>query len=261
FPNFLKNFSTGKIKIKVGNLFLNEKIGEDFNLEMTLNNGILIIDDISSQAYDGKININGSLDISSGKLISILSFSLANSLLEGVLGDLFRIDFLKDGKLSISGNIFLEGNNMEDMIKNINGDIIFAARGFSVLGFGLDGFVDNIFTSSNRSELVSITEKFLHSDKTIFTSLDGKASIKNGVASSTSQFRSIRTAGNIAMNFDLFNQVMNGIMRFVFIPISGSVETIGINMSLKGLITNPQRSIDMKALNELVFMGIDSFKN
>ena len=208
-PVLIKDGSIDIKQIKTGNMLL-----RDTTSKISLSNNIFYLNNLVTNAFQGKISGNISTNLVSGEIktdIKGTSLDVAQTLLD--------TSGMKDtltGTMDFDAKISLKGSKYEEQVKALKGDVNFNMKDGSLGPFGrLETLVsaDNLKSIAILSTVVGTVMKSTY-DTSKFNTLKGHLTFNNGIA----QINPITSAGDymstyIFGNFDVLNNTADMKLR------------------------------------------------
>ncbi len=106
-----------------------------------------------------------------------------------------------------------------------------------------NSFITDLFSSKNKSGISTLTHVGIYNGSTVFKNVSGKASIRNGICSTSLQFEIDQASGSVSSNLTLPNFALISLSRFFFI-LPGRSSPIYVDVHLDGPIWRPKMSFD-----------------
>ena len=200
-PILMRNGTINIREIKTGNIVATDTTGR-----ISLSNNDFYLNNLNTHTFDGKIN--GDITVN---LISMLIGIQTNGTGLNVEKALFALSDIKDtlsGTLSFDTDLTIGGNTVEEMMKNLKGDINLLITDGQLGPFGK---LENMILAENIREsqffqtaLGGVINNLTSVDTSHFKTLEGLITFDNGIA----HINPIKTTGTvmsiyIAGDFDL----------------------------------------------------------
>ncbi|MGL9681682.1 MAG: AsmA-like C-terminal region-containing protein [Wolbachia sp.] len=237
--NFLddkKDFDAN-VQINVAELKDEHDILKDFNLNAVMINNIITVKKVDYALGRGQVSFQGYLSPNS----MYIKFFIANLNTKRV-GKVIGINNV-NGQISLNGAIKAQGKSFNDWANNSSGEVNLQTRGIEFTNVDFNSFITNLISSKNKSEVSTLTNVDIYNGSTFFENVIGKASIKNGICSTSLQFGINQASGSTSSNLILSNFTLVSLSRFFFIP-PGHSSPVYIDMHLDGPIWRPKMSLD-----------------
>ncbi|MGL9775404.1 MAG: AsmA-like C-terminal region-containing protein [Wolbachia sp.] len=237
--NFLddkKDFDAN-VQINVAELKDEQDILKDFNLNAVMINNIMTVKKVDYALGHGQVSFQGYLKPNS----MYIKFFIANLDTKRV-GKVIGINNV-NGQISLNGAIKAQGKSFNDWANNSSGEVNLQTRGIEFTNVDFNSFITNLLSSKNKSEVSTLTNVGIYNGSTFFENVSGKASIKNGICSTSLQFGINQASGSTSSNLTLSNFTLVSLSRFFFIP-PGRSSPVYIDMHLDGPIWRPKMSFD-----------------
>ncbi|QOD38322.1 AsmA family protein [Candidatus Wolbachia massiliensis] len=223
------------IKVNAAEFRTNQDILKDFNLDAVMRNNTITIRQVN---YDERVFLQGYL-----RSDSMYTKFLITNLDAKKIGKVIGIDNV-NGKISLSGTIKTQGKGFHNWANNSSGEINVQAQKIEFTNVDFNSFITNLLSSKNKSEISTLAHVDIYNGSTFFENVSGKASINNGICSTSLQFGIDQASGSISSNLTLSNFALFSIFRFFFI-LPGHSSPIYIDMQLDGPIWHPRMSFDV----------------
>ena len=258
---FFNRFN-GVVSVNFKSLNINGNSIQDLKMDLSFSNRNLNLKSLEAKVYGGSFNMVAKANTQAGMNISA-AYALNKIQAGDISKNLFGVNDVSGGEFSLNGKFKTIGYSTLDLVKNMFGDADFVARGVNVGNFDIDYLADNAMDAKDESTLISISEHSAYYGSTLFKEVKGSASIKKGISSMRLSLATKRTTGSMSVNLLLSNFIVNGAVRFLFIPPTkpGYVkEIVAVDMGVKGAAQYPSRDFNNKQLRDLVFSGINPYK-
>ncbi len=235
---------SGDISVKIKEMNTNKVLFNDMELDLVLGDKLLSINRLSSGVDDGgHVEANAYVGMES-ESSSLLSFSLSNLDISVLTKNVFDINSFSEGKFSCAGSVKSKGNNIKDIISNLEGKLEIASRSITIDTFGIDKLFNNVMSVKNNSELATLTKVLIFSGETYLDYLDGSVNIGNGIMASTLKFKTEASTGIVSSHLSLTDFNTNTVVRFYFIDQSNPTKVLSLDMSASGPIWLPKITFD-----------------
>lgn len=237
----------GSVHASLDNFTYHKISAENLLAKLRLSDGLLIIDDLRGELFDGKFLAKGGIGITPPSLS--VSFSLSNGILEKFFPAFTSIDTI-DGYFSMSGSFTTQGATPEVWASAVEANISLAVRDMIIKNFDLHKIIETTYQKNipNNKNFAQVIEEASNNGTTLFNNVDGALSASNGLLQvSDMKFNTLRTSGAMSGSLDIKNWVMRVLSQIAFIP-QGSTLALPINISLAGAVENPERTIDTKEI-------------
>ncbi|WP_039457144.1 AsmA family protein [Candidatus Jidaibacter acanthamoebae] len=260
FNFFSANNHEGSIELKASK-FINDKFNaSDVEFLSTLNNGLIIIDKLNAKVFDGQASIRGNVAVLSP--VPSVSFSLAlYNVNPGKLMESFTGVNNMSGYLSASGSVSSSGMNMPSLVSNMQGSVELLAKKVGIKGFDVGQLVNIPELATPINDKLKRLDYYAKYGESLFDKVKGRIKINNGIASFEDfTLENNRVGGAFAAKYDIYNNVINSIVRFSFIPINRPTP-IEFQFTSKGAMSNLTTTRDLAKLTEYVNIRSRSIGN
>jgi|GEM_PF-5548540 len=223
---------------------------QNVRLVSTSSNGKWDIKSFKGNLWDGDIQINGALDVTSIPALSI-GFSLEDiesvRLFEAFAG---HTNFL--GKLSLNGQISTSGINMLNWVQNARGTFVALGQNLVVKGFDVSSLVQAIPSVRTVADVVNTARVSMLRRYTSFSVVEGSFYLDNGVfRSSELKLRAKHSIGVVNGSMDMTTWMMDCGLDFGLITLSrGDYPTISLHFS--NSIDDPEIVLDTRSLESWI---------
>ncbi len=231
--SFDANVQINAIEFRVG-----QNVLKDFNLDAVVRNNTVTMRQVSYALEHGQVFFQGYLRSDS----MYTKFLITNLDAKGI-GKAIGIDNV-DGRISLNGEIKAQGKSFHGWANNLSGEINLQAQEIEFTNVDFNSFITNLLNGKNKSEISTLAHDDIYNGSTLFENVIGKANIKNGVCSTSLQFRIDQASGSISSNLTLPNFALISLVRFFFI-LPGHSSPIYIDMHLDGPIWHPKMNFDV----------------
>ncbi|MGL9717198.1 MAG: AsmA-like C-terminal region-containing protein [Wolbachia sp.] len=237
------NFLDGKgnfdanVQINVAELKAGQDVVKDFNLDAVMINNTITVKKVDYALEHGQVSFQGYLRSNS----MYMKFFIVNLDTKKV-GKAIGIDNV-NGQMGLNGEIKAQGKNFYDWANTLSGEVNLQAQRIEFTNVDFNSFITNLLSSKNKPEISALTHVGIYNGSTFFENINGKASIKNGICSTSLQFGIDQASGSISSNLTLSDFALTSLSRFFFIP-PGRSSPIYIDMHLDGPIWYPKMSFD-----------------
>ncbi|WFW29772.1 MAG: AsmA-like C-terminal region-containing protein [Wolbachia endosymbiont of Menacanthus eurysternus] len=225
------------IKISVLEFRNDPSIYKDFSLNAVMINNIVTFKRVNYTFGCGKLSFQGYLRSDS----IYVRFFIENLDVKRVARAVGVNNI--DGQINLDGVIKANGKSFSDWVNNLTGEISFRTKGIEFTNVDFNSFIVNLLNSKNKSEISVFANFDMYNGSTFFGDINGKASIKNGICSTSLQFKIDKASGVVSSNLALFNFTLVSLSRFFFIP-QGYNNPIYIDMHLDGPIWRLKMNFD-----------------
>jgi hypothetical protein len=226
------------MQINIAEFKTEQNILKDFKLDAVMRNNTITIKQVNYALEQGRVVFQGYLRSDS----IYTKFFISNSDTQRI-GKVIGIDNV-NGQISLSGAIKAQGKSFHDWANNLSGDVNLQTQGIEFTNVDFNSFITNLLSSKNKSEISTLAHVDIYNGSTFFENVSGKASINNGICSTSLQFGIDQASGSISSNLTLSNFALISIFRFFFIP-PGYSSPIYIDMHLDGPIWRPKMNFDI----------------
>ncbi|MGM0517881.1 MAG: AsmA family protein, partial [Pseudomonadota bacterium] len=239
-----------------GRLQLSRLVYEDYRIDnpvvhVTAAGGQIRLTELVAQAFEGRINGTGGLDVRSDAPAYNARFNVADVALQPLLVAVMDEDRLL-GKGNVSFDVNTRGNRVDQLKSALDGNAEFALRDGKVKGFDIGYQLRRA-----QAQLEGRTEPEPEEKSTDFTSITGTATIRNGVVRNDDLAGAsplLRVSGE--GEADLSREVIDyGVTATVVNTASGQggkelerLKQIPVPIRIKGPFSDPSISLDMEAL-------------
>jgi hypothetical protein len=223
----------GDFKIKANDYLSPTMPLKNFNLMAESQDGIIKIDYVNADAFQGKLDLSGNLVIASSIPVYSLTFSLTNAKLLNLLKYYGEYDKL-NGYVSLSGSLVTKGAEMDTIFSNLSASANVLGKNISWDGFDIGEIVRLGDGKSPFNEKLDKFKHFSQNGQSIFEDLSGSVKVSGGIASLNDfKFSNTRISGAYAARVDLKNKLINSFTRINFIPYGRSA-TMTIDIAGSG---------------------------
>jgi len=260
---------TANGNVKIGAIQAGELHATAFNAPVTVNNGLINLDAVTAQFYQGKYNGNIQIDTRTPVTKLTSKQTLTGIQLEPLLNDLKALTHLKaTGIANIDTQLTASGKDTDSMTRSLNGQVKFAVQNGVLTGVDIDHTVttfmdtmDTVFRNiKSPSELFSaLKEKAdpaIHggTNQTKFDTATGTINIANGIAQNNDlllKTAAITVTGTGSAN--LVNQTIDYRLNASKInPKTNKPYDEILPILVTGPLTNPNTRIDPNFINQLI---------
>lgn len=161
-------------KVRVGALTAKGLKIQDIQLKVTGRNGVVQLDPLLANLYQGSISAKAVMDVSQDVPRSTMNFQTKSVQAGPLLQDLLKKDFL-EGAASAEASITMAGDEPERIKKTLNGKGKFVFGNGAIKGIDLANMVRNVTSAFNPAQQ---TGEKPHTD---FTELNAPFTITNGL--------------------------------------------------------------------------------
>ncbi|MDG7056063.1 MAG: AsmA-like C-terminal region-containing protein [Wolbachia endosymbiont of Meromenopon meropis] len=214
-----------------------QNILKNFNLNVVMINNIITVKKVDYTLGHGQISFQGYLRPN----LIYIKFLIVNLDVKEI-SKIIGVDSI-NGQINFDGSIKAQGKSFNDWASNLLGEIRLQTQRIEFTNVDFNSFINNLVSSKNKSEISALTNVGIYNGNTSFENISGKASIKNGICSTSLQFRINQASGSISSNLTLSNFTLISLFRFFFI-LPGNNNAIYIDMHLDGPIWRPKMSFD-----------------
>lgn len=182
--------------------------------------GILTIESMTGDIFDGKINLVGTVMFNSLVPYYYATLAMNNFRLDEMLQ--YYASFNKvGGYFSISGNISSKGSDREEIYKNLSANFDVLGRQVEWNDFDLGSLIKITETPASLPDKIQQMNVAIQKGQTVFDQLNASMNITAGVATiSNAQFSNNRASGAYSGTVDIKNSLFSGASRVTFIPFS-----------------------------------------
>ncbi|MGV6827515.1 MAG: AsmA family protein [bacterium] len=233
-------------RLKAFNIFM-----QDTNITMVSRNGVLRIDPLTSNLYEGKVKGAYKLDVTGDKPQLHLKENLSGVQVGPLLSDFADFDKLL-GTGDISADVRMTGLSEQEIRNSLNGDLAFS-------------FKDGAYKGINVAQVIRDAQGMLSGKtypadkdpKTDFSELSATAKITNGVVvnkdlKAQSPLLRINGEGKVNLPKDKIDYTLTtkvvGSLEGQGGTVGKELEGVAIPVRLKGDLKNPKPSVDPQAL-------------
>jgi len=214
----LQGFS-GDINLSAQQLFLDDKLIQDFEYKNSFKNSVFGQSKISMKIYDGVLEFKGLNDIKYNKIING-NFSCKACDLNKIFNDLYHVNSIS-GIANISGNLVSIGKTSNEFIDNLNSEISLAISSPKIQGYGLTDLVKKMLAIKSNALELSQPEKIIENKDSSTQYLQGKGFI-NIKGEKNSNF-------SISLNAPAINSIFSGMLFLKEKSLNGTLNTIFIS--------------------------------
>ena len=206
-------------------------------------NNVLNLTEFESQFYQGKINGKAQVDLNS--TLPKFDITLASTQVEiaNLLEDIAQSSSVS-GKMNATTHLISQGENAEQFIKNLNGDLLLNIENGKLNTIHLGGIIPGLSQNAD-----------------FFDHLKINAPIKNGIANATITLLAKNYHADGKGNINLNNQTLN-IKLNAYYTRAQQTKNMAIPVTISGAIASPSVSVDLtKPLGELLNSNGIKLKN
>lgn len=248
---FGANNYDGKIKVKAHNIVHNKSNYDNLDINVVLNNGVLLIDKSSLNAFNGNMVFNGNITLLSSIPSLAISFALYNIDPALLTTPIFNFNKIR-GYMSASGSFATSGTSFNNMIQRLQGEILVVGKRIIVQGFDLGELIAIPDLPMNLAEKKKRLEYFSKYGESLFDNIKGKISISGGMADLTNfTLENNRASGSFSARYSILHKLINSICRFSFIPI-GTAKPLNIQYTIKGHLDALEQEASLTELQNYV---------
>lgn len=257
--NLLRQLN-GQGSLQIGKLILNKLSAENFALQFNANKGLIQINPLNADIYQGKSN--GTITLNAQ---SIPQLTINETLSNVQVGNIFN-DMSKTATIQITGtgnlnmNLHTQGLTTNAMINALNGAIKFSIDNGSIKNID----IGQQFYNTVAHFLKGTPATTNATNQTNFSSLTGTVQIVNGIANNNDlllKSSSLQVAGKGTAN--LINQTINYNLQATALgsPFGRDIinlqQQIGGNipMSISGTFANPKINPDYSIIATALLKG------
>lgn len=250
----LASFSAfdGDINIDIDDLEINALKANNVIFKAPFKEGLIEIEQMSGNIFDGKIDISGNILMHEKKKINN-SFKLLNISNKKLLKSLFNIDNF-DSKSNITGIITSYAKNRNEFYNNLNCEAKFISQNVTMHKFGMTDFLAKI--NRNRKSIKKPKDIiFSDAGKTYFKKVTGNINIKPNnkkreiYISTESIGLNTVTSGLIDVKNNKLNISHNAILMVV---ASGKPFPIRFALNASGFVDKLQLSPNFSQINQFL---------
>ncbi len=251
FNFFGINNHDGNIELKASKFVHNRFEASNIDLSSTLTNGLILVNKLDANAFDGQATIKGNIAILSAVPSATFSLALYN-VNPGKLTESFSGLNNMSGYLSASGSVNSSGINLPSMISNMQGEFKVIAKKVKVKGLGIGELADISELITPLNDKLQRVNYYVKYGETLFDNIKGSIKIHNGIASFENFIlENNRVGGAFAAKYDIYNNEINSILKFSFIPINRPTP-LEFQFTSKGLMPNPITTADVAKLIDYI---------
>ena len=212
-------------------------------------NQILTLQPFTASLYDGKIQgvIHGRelSAIPAWNWVIELNQVQVKPLLQDLYGTQNKLNLSGAGQVQMQGET--RGVTRNQILSNLNGYTHFTLREGVLDGVDLNYFVESADALLSKQPVSLL----VNTNKTVFESLVGSATIKNGIADTNDLFLiSSSFSTKVIGRFDLVNQVIN--FQLQIVPVHAAKLKWTIPLLLSGDLHHPEVGLDMVKLQTMI---------
>ena len=160
--------------IKIDNLTVKKAKVQDVHLKITAKNGIINLNPMKLNMYQGNVAGNTSVDVRTDTPKSSINLKVSNLQVNPLLQDVVEKDIL-EGATNAQLSLTMAGDDAVQIKKTLNGDGQLVFNDGAIKGIDLAGMVRNVKVA------FGLAEKSAERPKTDFTELAAPFTIKNGL--------------------------------------------------------------------------------
>ncbi len=237
------NFLNGKedfdanVQISVTKLNTGQDVLKDFNLDAVVINNTITVKKVSYALKYGQVSFQGYLRLN----LMYIKFFVVGLDIKRV-AQVIGIDNLS-GKLNLDGEVKAQGKTFHNWANTLSGEVNLQAQEIEFANVDFNSFITDLFSNKNKSGISTLTHVGIYNGSTVFKNVSGKASIRNGICSTSLQFEIDQASGSVSSNLTLPNFALISLSRFFFI-LPGRSSPIYVDVHLDGPIWRPKMSFD-----------------
>lgn len=236
-------------KIKIKNAVL-----ENMLVKLTGKNGQFKIDSLSMNLYQGELKVIGSLDLKQEKPRSQMEINGNNIEVGPLMSDFAQNDFI-EGSAQIDASLTTKGDNIDSVLKHLNGNCVFLFEDGAIKGLNLYDMVQTIKAVYLKFKGSKSLPDGDFGGRTDFSRIHAPFEIKNGLAATTN---TMLTAPALRLkatgNADLVNQTLDFKIEPKFVATvqgQGDKEDrsgVKVPVLVQGSFSSPVFRPDMKSI-------------
>jgi len=236
--------------IKAGQLIMNRLKIENIDIKINQKSGLLKIEPIKGQAYNG--NYLGHIRIDARKKYAHTPVISANERLSDVnIGPVIKIITGKDaltGKGNVSAVLNSRGQSIPALKQSLNGEIKISLSDGVLKGIDVVKAIQDTYAKYKNKASSSETAK----EETPFTSMSVSFQIRNGIMNSqdlviTSALPRVRGKGSINLNNNTLDYTLKTSLDENLVNLVGidkNLTGVPLRINLKGNLSSPAYSVD-----------------
>jgi uncharacterized protein involved in outer membrane biogenesis len=243
------NFSISKdleanISFSILKLSLRDIIITNLNCLAKTQDGMLDIAPVTGNIYDG--SFDGSFQLTSQNVAAgKLELQQANLLHLLPCGDTFKII---GGKFSLSAALKTQGNNLNDMVARLGGQVKIRAKDGVISGFDLKAISQRLKEVNSIPSLLGLLTESMSKGKTTFHNFKSEVSFKNGIGTiQNMELIGYGATSKAKGNIDLLKYVLNVDVEF---RLTEHPYLPSFIMHLTGPPNDPKRDLETGALQQ-----------
>lgn len=224
---------------------------KSFGIKGEVISGVVKIDSTAVKVFDGLLEANGSVVISSQVPSMSFSFAFNNFDPSKFLKYFYEYENFQ-GYMSVSGTLTGNGLNIENFKNRMYGRLDVLAKKITVKGFDLGEIIKTTEQPMTYDAKLERLKYYSQYGETLFNDLKGRIDFVNGLAAFEDfVFENNRAKGIYVGRVNYLNNIVNSITRVSFIP-TGFNTVLTIDMSSKGQIANQQFSANMAEISKFL---------
>lgn len=243
----------GSFKIIMKNVIYPSVKLNEITINGRMEEGMMQLSSLKGKGDYSDIEANGIINVTGPSYA--ISFALSNFSLEEIAPLIWpEAEGRFSGYMSLGGSITTQGRTRAERLKQLKGNLAFAARTAEVRGIDLHQLIDEGVAAHTVASLNQIAQEAATTGSTLFETADSKITITDGVVDIPGmQLGTSRATGVMTGRFDLNNGLMNTLTQFAFIATPGN-QTVNTQFLLSGDVRNPEtRKFDVN--NIMTFKG------
>ncbi|RLB12779.1 MAG: hypothetical protein DRG39_01030 [Deltaproteobacteria bacterium] len=160
--------------IRISKLIAKRAVFKNIYAKLTAKNGILKVNPLKIDMYQGKMLLNAGLDVRESSPVTKVALDIKNVLIGKMIKDVMRTELL-NGIFNMKASLKTKGDTPEAIISSLNGTGELLIKDGSIIGIDLNGMIQNVKAAFGFGKARKLERK------TVFSEIRSRFTIKNGV--------------------------------------------------------------------------------
>jgi hypothetical protein len=219
---------------------------------MTLSGGVLNLQDMEGDVYDGHVKVRANAHIIGPSMQVGAVFNASNVDPAMLLGAVYGYKKLA-GYVSMAGSIGSFGKDSHTVLQNAKGQFDFVGKNIKFSGMQLDDIISALDYKAGPAEHKAAVMKYYSKyGDTYFNSLKGSVKVDGGIISvSDVLMKNSRVSGSYSGRINLIGENIKSLAQIAFIP-SGSYSAVKMKFRTEGVFPTLQTTVDMSDLHNYI---------
>ncbi len=244
--------------LRIGALKVANVKSSQVRLEVKAHNGLVNLNPLSANLYQG--SMNGSLSLNAQATPSIaINQNLSGINIAPLLKDALNLDML-EGKGNVAVNLTMQGSTVSAMKKALNGKLSLNLADGALKGIDIDKKLSAAQAMLSKGSATTQTQSASKDEKTDFKECKATFKVNNGIAhnddlSLKSQLIRISGAGDI----NIGNDSIDYVAKATLVKTQGDQGSITVPLRVSGPFTDLKYTLDYAAMvKEAVKQKVDA---